>query len=270
VAGASLTPDEPFRETRIGSHVRIGAGCRIPAGVTVSDGSVIPPNTLVESSIGNLHSDPELPLQERILEELPLVHVHHHWVAARGDQTLRVDYPLVSSDIVLDVGGYQGDWAEAIISRYAPVVHVFEPVFTFAQAIRQRLGGKIHLHPFGLAGNTREVFITLAQEGSSIIKGETDAKQERIQLVAARDVFMTLPSEIALMKINIEGAEYELLEHLLAESLLPRIRHLQIQFHDFVPDARARRQALRQALRATHVPTYNYPFIWEGWSRRGA
>ena len=37
-----------------------------------------------------------------------------------------------------------------------------------------------------------------------------------------------------LMKINIEGGEYDLLEELLDENMIKQIVNLQVQFHDFV------------------------------------
>jgi hypothetical protein len=73
---------------------------------------------------------------------------------------------------------------------------------------------------------------------------------------------------VDLVKINIEGGEYDLLDHLIAEGLIERIRDVQVQFHDFVPGAEARRAAIRHGLEATHVVTYDEPFVWENWRRK--
>jgi FkbM family methyltransferase len=149
-------------------------------------------------------------------------------------------------------------------------VHVYEPVQSFADGIASRFANnhRIHLHRSGLAGQTRQERISLASESSSIVKQDDGTRMETIQLVAARDAFQQLDGEIAVLKINIEGCEYELLDHLLDEGLLKRVRHLQVQFHEFVPEARNHRRAIRSRLRATHVERWNYPFLWEGWERR--
>ena len=73
--------------------------------------------------------------------------------------------------------------------------------------------------------------------------------------------------EVALMKINIEGSEYPLLEHIIDTGLIKHVREFQIQFHDFVPDARARMQEIQRRLMATHRPTWQYRYIWENWKR---
>ena len=70
---------------------------------------------------------------------------------------------------------------------------------------------------------------------------------------------------IGLMKINIEGAEYDLLVHLIETSYIGRINNIQIQFHDFVKDAEKRMIEIEEKLAKTHKLTYQYPFVWENW-----
>jgi len=69
--------------------------------------------------------------------------------------------------------------------------------------------------------------------------------------------------KIDLMKVNIEGGEYELLEFLVESSLICQIRDLQIQFHDFVPDAERRMHSIQRSLERTHRQTWSYQFVWE-------
>ena len=51
------------------------------------------------------------------------------WFQNNGDKTLRLNYPLTDKSIVLDLGGYEGQWASDIFSRYCCFIHVFEPSF---------------------------------------------------------------------------------------------------------------------------------------------
>jgi hypothetical protein len=70
------------------------------------------------------------------------------------------------------------------------------------------------------------------------------------------------------MKINIEGAEYDLLERLDAASWLHRIGALSIQFHEWHPQAHRRRRRIRQMLRRTHDQVWCYGWVWELWAMR--
>jgi len=70
------------------------------------------------------------------------------------------------------------------------------------------------------------------------------------------------------MKINIEGAEYALLDHLICTSSIFKIKNIQIQFHDFVPSAEKKMNRIKNSLKDTHYMTYEYPFVWENWKRK--
>ena len=65
--------------------------------------------------------------------------------------------------------------------------------------------------------------------------------------------------------VNIEGAEYELLEDLIRSNFISAIRMLQVQFHDFVDDAEPRMQAIQELLAGTHELTMQHRFVWENW-----
>jgi FkbM family methyltransferase len=201
---------------------------------------------------------------------LPSTHErsHRRWVEDRGDETLRFDYALPAGTVVLDVGGFHGDWAAGIASRFDVSLHVFEPVAEFAALIRERLAGhpRLFIHAYGLAGRTREESFTIAGDGSSALRA---GGERRVSLLAAGEAFSDLGLErVELMKVNIEGGEYELLEHLIERGLVASIANLQVQFHDFVPGAERRMREIQSRLAATHEIAWQYPFVWESWRRR--
>ena len=73
--------------------------------------------------------------------------------------------------------------------------------------------------------------------------------------------------EIDFMKINIEGSEFELLDHMIDTGYISKVKHLQIQFHNFVNDSEVRRKTIRDKLKYSHKNIFNFPFIWERWDR---
>jgi FkbM family methyltransferase len=188
------------------------------------------------------------------------------WVKDLGDKTFRLDYDLNENSLVFDLGGYEGQWASDIFSRYRCNIHIFEPVAAFAKGIEQRFARnpKVYVHPFGLAAETREAIISVKKDGSSICR--EGKEREAVKLVKAADFFAENKIEcIDLMKINIEGGEYDLLEHLLDAGWVGHIRNIQVQFHDWVPGAERRAVAIQEQLKGTHKITYQYSFVWENW-----
>lgn len=70
---------------------------------------------------------------------------------------------------------------------------------------------------------------------------------------------------IDLLKISIEGVEYQLLSRVLDEGLAERIGNFQIQFHSFVKNAEAMRDRIGERLGKTHTRNWCYVFVWENW-----
>ena len=184
----------------------------------------------------------------------------------RGDKTLRLFYDLNADSVVLDLGGYEGQWASDIFAMYQCRIHVFEPVVEFANGIRRRFvrNPRIVVRDFGLAERTGTASISIQADGSSMFKKGTQTCE--LKLIRAADYFEQEGIDhVDLIKINIEGGEYDLLDHLIDSGWAGRIRNIQVQFHDFVPDAERRMRSIQNKLATTHRTTYQYPFVWENW-----
>jgi FkbM family methyltransferase len=192
------------------------------------------------------------------------------WYRDDGDHTHRLRYDLTDRSVVIDVGGAHGQWASDIFAMYQPTLHILEPMRAFARGLQARFGRvpKIHVHAIGLDATDRQATLFL-DDGASSMFIDAGRGSEQITLRRADDWLREQGIvAIDLLKIHTEGAEYDLVEHLIATGWIPRIRDLQVQFHDYPPDALARLERIRQTLRQTHDLTYQYPFLWENWRRR--
>jgi FkbM family methyltransferase len=189
------------------------------------------------------------------------------WFEDRGDKTLRLNYDLDENSVVFDLGGYEGQWTSDIFAKYCCWIDVFEPVDDFAQQIAERFrrNQKIRVHNYGLADENKTARLALSQDGSSAFKDGGQVTE--IKLIRAQEFFTSHNiSHIDLMKINIEGGEYELLEHLIESGLIKKVSNVQVQFHDFVPDAGRKMRRIQEELEKTHRLTYQYLFVWENWA----
>jgi hypothetical protein len=109
--------------------------------------------------------------------------------------------------------------------------------------------------------------LSILDDSSSIFK--MGNKIVPIKLLKASEfIEMHLISKIELMKINIEGGEYELLDHLIDSNAISIIENIQVQFHNFIPNAEVRMKQIQDRLSLTHKLTYQYKFVWENWQRK--
>jgi len=191
------------------------------------------------------------------------------WHDDGGKDRLRLDYELDATSTVIDVGGHRGQFASDIFSRFLCTVHIFEPIPRFASGIEERfaLNDRVLVHPFGLGAAALRTSFALDDDRTSAYREGGTRMLAPIR--DAVEVFDELGlGRIDLMKINIEGAEYDLLDHLLAAGRIGDVRYLQIQFHDHVANAAARSDSIRRQLAATHDEMWRYPFVWESWQAR--
>jgi FkbM family methyltransferase len=193
------------------------------------------------------------------------------WFQDGGD-TKRYQYKLDANSIIVDLGGYEGKFADTMFKKFGCKVYVFEPISSFFNQCCQTNKFNcphVTVYPLGISGYTDSVVeISVEGDASSIFKATGNVRKESIRLAPIADLFngacLTL-IKIDVLKINVEGAEFDILDALIKQRFIDKIQNVQVQFHNFVPDAENRRTALHAELSKTHHLTYNYPFVWENW-----
>jgi FkbM family methyltransferase len=189
--------------------------------------------------------------------------------AAKPD--ILVDVDVDDRSVVLDVGAYSGDWSEQISQRYGSTIFAFEPDPTAFPKLVERLASHRNTRAlsYGLGSRDHVASLALAGPGSSIYGASGAFGSAEVQI---RDVASVLDElgvdRVDLIKVNIEGGEYDLFDRLIETSWLHRMRLVSVQFHEWHRRAHSRRRRIRRSLRAAHEQVWNYPWVWEYWRRR--
>jgi FkbM family methyltransferase len=193
---------------------------------------------------------------------------YHRWVKDNGDATLRLNYPLTESSIVFDLGGYMGEWAQSIVNLYNCNVFVFEPIKEFAITIENKFKNnkKVRVVPSGASTSDCESLISVEGDASSMFS--TNATQKISLIDITKFIKENNISQIDLMKINIEGEEYDVMEHLVKTNMHILVDNFQIQYHTNIQNFKQRRDDISSHLSVTHDLHYRYDFVWEGWKRK--
>ena len=191
------------------------------------------------------------------------------WRLGRRDRLL-FEHRLQQGDLVYDVGGYRGDWTWGMMGKYSCEYHVFEPHPEAFRNLAERFARHpdVTLHEFALGGANGRASLSSAAEGSSIVSNRSDRSID----VGLVDVCQHLSSDgrkVALMKLNIEGSEYDLLEKLLKSDMRYRVQSMLIQFHLQGPASKARYASIAESLTETHRLSWRYAFLWELWTPQG-
>jgi FkbM family methyltransferase len=178
------------------------------------------------------------------------------------------------NSIVLDVGAFTGEWGQFITDRYNPTIYAFEPDPINYKKLEEKAQTNNKLKPmfYGLGDKNEKVKISLKGLGSSIFTEQDtqpDIETADTEIRAIDSVWKELElGTIDLMKINIEGAEFPLLEKMIEQDMLKKVDSFMIQFHEWHPRAYSRRKRILRELSKTHKLDWDYNFIWEKWDRK--
>mmetsp|Transcript_29982 Transcript_29982/g.69811 ORF Transcript_29982/g.69811 Transcript_29982/m.69811 type:complete len:477 (+) Transcript_29982:36-1466(+) len=201
------------------------------------------------------------------------------WHQHLGDEALRIEYPLTPASVVIDLGGHKGTWARQIARTYGCKVHVFEPLARFrskSEEMSRELPSVSH-YPFAIVGTAPQDTGVMAVRGasshllptSSVKEGAEKQEEVQVREIAWALQHLSLTEAgVALLKLNVEGAEVGILEALVKSGDVRRVQDIQVQFHETTMQTAVHVEGVRASLNATHCLTYSFPFIWENWSRR--
>ena len=190
------------------------------------------------------------------------------WMLKKGDDKISLDYKLSEDSVVFDIGAYEGNFTQKIIDKFDCNVYAFEPLPEMYEFLNQKFkfNKKVKIYPFGLLDETKIANISSYDAGSSLFSRAEAVPKKEIEL---RDFNGFLSdyniTNIDYVYMNIEGSEYKLLNHIIDTGNIYNIENLQIQFHNYLPNAKNERKKIRANLKKTHICIFNYPFIWEGW-----
>lgn len=189
------------------------------------------------------------------------------WLEVEGDSNHRLNYKLDADSIIFDVGGYLGEWSEKICEKYNPTIYIFEPVEKYFTELQKKFSGnsKITVIKKALGSENRQRHISIKDDSSTVFGSKNLEEIEFIDIKEFLEKENIL--KVDLIKINIEGGEYELMDRIISSEIQNKFESFQIQFHRFVPNCIELRDSIRSALSNTHKQTYNFDFIWENWSK---
>lgn len=187
----------------------------------------------------------------------------------RFEERDRYEYPLGKDSHVMDVGAHKGAFASVISDKYKCHIHCFEPIESFYGHLVSRFAKNetVSVFNWGLGGSTRDEAFTV--KGDMTGKWADQGEAEKVEIRGIGGIFPRHCNWCDLLKINIEGGEYELLEAILDLGLIRYFGNIQVQFHSIMQlNPIERRDSIRARLAQTHEEMYCENFIWEGWRLR--
>jgi FkbM family methyltransferase len=174
---------------------------------------------------------------------------------------------LPDGAVVFDVGFHTGKWSKGINPKAKLFAYEASPSIFNSFATDRNVGDHV-VKCYGLGGESRECDIFLGGNNgdATSIFGHGSPQTERAKIVDVAEEFANENIDsVDIMKINIEGAEYELIDRMISTGIISMVKRLIVQFHDLGESDSNNRQTIRERLADTHECFFEYPYVWEGW-----
>jgi FkbM family methyltransferase len=191
------------------------------------------------------------------------------WLKDRGHRLpgwlLRDDEPFIRSvaetltrdDTVIDLGAHVGT-ASIEFSHRAGRVYAFEPHPGIFAMLRANVARYPRIVPIekAVSAETGTAHLYFEEpdrksrtfEGSTLVTDKSNISYEHaveVQTVSLADFVLSLDGDVALIKMDVEGAEYRILAPLLESPAIHRIRRIYVEDHcDRVAGLAAERAAV--------------------------
>lgn len=185
------------------------------------------------------------------------------WTPEARCQRILRRVSLPPGDLAVDCGANVGEMT-AILARNGATVHAFEPNPHAFKVLTTKFAGRpnvvCHNAAVGAAAGRLALYLhenseqdeILWSNGSSLLAEKPNvspARSVEVEVIDLAAFLQSLPQPVKVLKIDIEGAEVEVMNHLLDTNCLACITHVFVETHDTkIPSLAEPTAALRKRL----------------------
>ncbi len=187
----------------------------------------------------------------------------------------RVLRRLGPGDLAFDLGANYGEYTVRMAETGAEV-HAWEPDPDNFRILCERVAGypnvTPHMQAIGNESGTVNLYRTKdyhenvrkRSQASSVVFADARMNTDEpiaVEMVSFWDVLEKAPRPVRLIKMDIEGAEWDILERLFAMRERPRFEHLFVEAHEFLDDEKPELLRRYRAL-AKDIPSPDINLYW--------
>lgn len=184
-----------------------------------------------------------------------------------GDNIIFKNLILNEHSVIIDGGGYNGEFADEIIKKSFNRIYIYEPDETFYKNLTEKYKLNIKVEVLNFALYSKEQITKLSQNlnASSIMEDDKSGVE-----VKAVDIFKEFKkyNNIDLLKLNIEGAEFEVISRLIQTKEINKVKYLLVQFHREHDLDGSKLNKITSEISKNYNEIFNYKYVWSLFIRK--
>ena len=172
---------------------------------------------------------------------------------------------LGPKDIAIDCGANVGD-VTALMAKNGAAVYAFEPNPYAFEVLNERFKDNPNVHCInkGVMDKPGKMPLYLHEfheeddvkwsTGSSFLSCKSNVKEDdfvEVELVDISNFIAKLGKKVSIMKMDVEGVEYDILEKLIESGTIKRIKLLLVETHEEkIPEIRDKAEIIRSKIKS--------------------
>jgi len=160
---------------------------------------------------------------------LASVRGHHIWPA-----------PLTKDSVVVDAGAHRGEFSAEIIRRFGCQCHLVEANPRLVETLIVARAESITTAALGACDGRGMLHVSENPEATGLFDAGSATTSVEVETISLATLMQRRGiTEIDILKLDIEGAEFDLIAS-TPDQILQRINQITVEFHDFKPAFRGR------------------------------
>tara|TARA_B100000989_G_C19460988_1_gene436192 strand:- start:405 stop:1067 length:663 start_codon:yes stop_codon:yes gene_type:complete len=184
-----------------------------------------------------------------------------------GMDTLLSHVKINEKSNVVDVGAFKGEFAEKILLKFGSNLVLLEPLINEFNILEKKffLNKKIKLINKALSNHNKKANL-LNDTNNSLITNKKSSNVIEVDCLDVKNLFDE-EIEINLIKLNVEGSEYDIIEKLIDLKYLTKCKNYLIQFHhknnkEFYE---RKKNIEKNFIEYKFLKVASYEYVWELW-----
>lgn len=189
------------------------------------------------------------------------------FISDGGDTVIFKNIMLNKDSVVIDGGGFNGEFTDEILKKTFHKIYIYEPDTNFYNDLLKKYKFEKKVEILNLALFNKEQTINLSKNSnaSSIMENSEDGTK-----VKAVDISKEFKKykDIDLLKLNIEGAEYDVISRLIETQEINKVKYLLVQFHKEHDLDGLKFQNINLEILKNYNIVFNYKYVWSLFIRK--
>ena len=189
------------------------------------------------------------------------------FISDGGDTVIFKNIILNKDSVIIDGGGFNGEFTDEILKKNFYKIYIYEPDKNFYNNLLKKYKFEKKVEILNLALFNKEQTITLSENSnaSSIMESRKDGT--KVKAVDISKEFKKYKN-IDLLKLNIEGAEYNVISRLIETQEINKVKYLLVQFHKEHDVDGSKFEKINLEILKNYNIIFNYKYVWSLFIRK--